>query len=558
VAEGESWRGSWRWRLHFPGLTCDEGMRVLDLALRELGVQGHLIDPMSTFQYGIDEDGAESVRYALTRAGKNDKTTALVEDITNWLQRLEIAERLSPPGPSLIIGLYTDRGSDARTFASLCQVIAEIGNKPTGIFQICPAGSEPDARLDIEGVEVNQAMSSAQFMTLVNRADEAVRVIAAKFYTKAFTPMIVRYGIRDDAGRYTFEVNIRDEVPGKDPRFWTLDEQARVRDFMNWARGLLRSACEHMDPLYGSIDELSVLLPPSLLRYGRRGIANLFVSDRLLSISKITDAELRALCGDESVSCWGSGLYFSGWDPSNPNWSPLQDIDDRSMRAAAILSDALSRYFHSKAVKWAKQSGTILSPSGPRSDDTRAESDWQVDFPRLARAQAMRLQATAAREFELESDIIDPHLFYTLRIDRNLAKFLMHALIRNNEDGVDQGIAGLIDDWLERTTEGSSSLTQPVVESPRSFGGVSRPGRSMRSSIRRRKPANCSRSSGSRAASRRASSDPCSLPAARQVRRPASVSSMLTFRRSVGEGRRLMKPRRSSASSLPVIAAGDM
>jgi hypothetical protein len=426
-------------------------MRVLDLALQELEVQGHLIDPMSTFQYGIDENGAESVRYALARAGKNDKTAALIEDITKWLQGLAVAERLTPPGQSLIIGLYTDHGSDARTFASLCQVIAETGNKPAGIFQICPAGSEPDARLDIEGVEVNQAVSSAQLMTLVNRADEAARVIAVKFHTKAFTPMIVRYGIRDDVGRFTFEVNIRDEVPGKDPRFWTLDERARVGDFMNWTRSLLRSACEHMDLLYGSIDELSVLLPPSLLRYGRRGVANLFVSDRLLSISKITDAGLHALFGDENVSRWSGGLYFSGWDPSNPNWSPLQDSDDRSMRAAVILSGVLSSYFHSKAIKWAKQSGIMLSPSGPCGDGTRAESGWQVDFPRLARAQAMRLQAMAEREFGLESDIIDPHLFYTLRIDRNLAKSVMHALIRNNEGGVDQGIAGLIDDWLERT-----------------------------------------------------------------------------------------------------------
>jgi hypothetical protein len=445
VKSGDRRRYSWDWSVSLEDLTYDRGLRVLALAERELGLPGRLCDPgVSCLLYG--DDATTAIILDAVADDKPDTVGGqLAADILAWRHDVRSAEILYEQ-PELVMSVYVEHGSEADAFARLCGVLMKHDCRPAGVFRIFDGDDSFDRAPDISGILTDPEMPEHGSLALIRGAEVRKRVIEAGFYTREFTRVTVRYGIKETAGRHTLEVVLRNPMSATSPARWAPDDRALAHRFTQWSKILFQDACEELNPLYGSIELYETLLPPSLVGCSEFGISNLFISYRLLDAAPTAERTLGTHFTDGEISHWESGLFFSSWNPPELDHSPFWDPErDFPCEVETVLAEALARHQELGILACARRTLVGNETEAIRSPSHRP---WAVDFPGMTRDQAVRLLALCRCELGLQGHVIDPHEFFRLLLNEGAARYLRDSLSRSTTGGPAAGLIEELNEWV--------------------------------------------------------------------------------------------------------------
>ncbi len=239
--------------------------------------------------------------------------------------------------PHLSVSLYSEDGERA-AFARLAEAVTRHGGTGTRRVDVVPAGhAEQEPRpLDVD---------PAEFDRLVAGKDDDWTAVQAGFVTAAAGPLVLTYLRRhDDEERHPVEARVYADELGLPDFVRDAEQDAAAARMAAWVRGLLRDACESVDPLYSEVSIETTLPTPSVLAASQ--LSNVYVADRLLAVDAHLEGDLRAVYETGAVVRWRTGVYFSSWAPFNDAGASASD--DTGHHTAMLLDRAIGRLLRSR------------------------------------------------------------------------------------------------------------------------------------------------------------------------------------------------------------------
>jgi hypothetical protein len=242
--------------------------------------------------------------------------------------------------PHLSVGLYCERVAEPEAFAALAAAVRRYGAEPRDAVMVVPSRLEFDGLTDLPVEDrIERVVRPDEFDRLVAGSDPAWTVVQAEFVTAEAGLLVLSYLRRAGDDRHPVEATVYADALGIPEELWEPGEAERAARLAAWFRGLARTACEHVDPLYAEVTIESTLPTPSQLIGGDLG--DVYVADRLLVSDPRLEPDLRAVYADGAVARWRTGLYCSGWAPFNEAGRTMPYDSDRTWKVARLVDAAI-------------------------------------------------------------------------------------------------------------------------------------------------------------------------------------------------------------------------
>jgi len=223
----------------------------------------------------------------------------------------EPAGDLYPSPPHLSIGVFCGDSGDAASMARVCAALLRAGGGFTGDVMAAPKGVPFFMTNDIGGDALRMRVEGLfDGERMVEQRD--IDILKAGFRMKAIGLIVAGFDYGEH-GRHPVSLTMGAADLGLPADVRRKHERRKAKKISAFALRLMRSICEDVDPLYGSIGIEASLPDPSRVASGDFTVDDVYISKRLLRSASADPQVVRSKSLADHLTEWNTGFYLSAF-----------------------------------------------------------------------------------------------------------------------------------------------------------------------------------------------------------------------------------------------------